>query len=71
MEALLFMFNSMLIVLVAFMGLRDDSRPPGTPHTSLFRLRDKPDAPAKPVPKTQPATAAGWAEWDRPGRPPL
>jgi len=36
-EALLFLLNSIAVVVMAFMGLRDDRRRPGTPQTSVFR----------------------------------
>jgi hypothetical protein len=39
-EALLLMLNSIAVLIVAYMGLRDDRRPPGTPQTSLFRTFD-------------------------------
>lgn len=29
-----------MMVVVIYMGLRDDRRPPGTPMTSLFRMTD-------------------------------
>jgi hypothetical protein len=40
MEALLFMLNSIAVLIVAYMGLRDDRRRPGTPQTSFFRTFD-------------------------------
>ncbi len=72
MEALLFMLNSIAIVLMVFMGLRDDRRPPGAPHTSLFRMRDE---PAEALTKSHggaavapgPAEGPSWADWERPG----
>ncbi len=44
MEALLFLLNSIAIVVVVYMGLRDDRRPPGTPQASVFRTIDDGDA---------------------------
>ena len=64
MEALLFMFNSMAIVVMVFMGLRDDKAPPGTPHTSIFRMRDRP-VPAKSA-ATPEVREPGWADWNTP-----
>ncbi len=73
MEALLFMLNSITIVLMVFMGLRDDRRPANAPHTSIFRMRDVPaggaarpnsrgaDAPDLPE-------APDWADWEQAGR---
>ena len=34
------MLDCFVVVLLVFMGLRDDRRAPGEPHTSLFRMRD-------------------------------
>ncbi len=50
------MLDSLAVVLLVFMGLRDDRLAPGTPHTSLFRMRDiaaekmevEPEPPAPP-----------------------
>ena len=57
---MIFMLDSLVVVLMVFMGLRDDRRPPGEPHTSLFRMRaDVAEAPAPPAPDAAPA----WAEW--------
>jgi len=36
-EALLFLLNSIAVVAMVVMGLRDDRRRPGTPQTSIFR----------------------------------
>ncbi len=51
MEALLFMLNSFAMVVMIYMGLRDDRRPPGTPRTSVFRMTEdgvlRPDQAAK------------------------
>lgn len=72
MEALLFMLNSIAVVLMVFMGLRDDRKPPGAPHTSLFRMRDEPAGTAATV-RVAAAEAPGhadrpdWADWDRAG----
>ena len=60
MEALLFMFNSLAIVLMAYMGLRDDRRAPGAPHTSIFRMRDH-----APAATTATAEAETWASWEQ------
>ncbi len=75
MEALLFMLNSIAVVLMVFMGLRDDRLPPGMPHTSLFRLRDEPVAAAAkpPIPEMPAASdpaGSAWADWDRAGSRP-
>lgn len=40
MEALLFMVNSLIMVLMVFQGLRDDRRAAGAPAKSIFRTRD-------------------------------
>ena len=37
MEALLFLLNSIVVVAMVIMGLRDDRRRPGTPQTSVLR----------------------------------
>ena len=59
---MIFMLDSLVIVLMVFMGLRDDRRPPGEPHTSLFRMRtDVTEAPAHPA--QEPDAAPAWAEW--------
>jgi hypothetical protein len=50
-EALLFTFSSVLMVVLAYMAWHDDRRPPGTPPTNIFRTADKATAPeiaAKP-----------------------
>ena len=58
---MIFMLDSLVIVLMVFMGLRDDRRPPGEPHTSLFRMRT--DAAEAPAPQAEPNAAPAWAEW--------
>ena len=59
---MIFMLDSLVIVLMVFMGLRDDRRPPGEPHTSLFRMRT--DATEAPAPRaTAPDASPAWAEW--------
>lgn len=40
MEALLLTLNGVVMIMVVYMGLRDDRRPPGDPMTSLFRMRE-------------------------------
>ena len=40
MEALLFLIDGLAFVLVVYMGLRDDRRPPGAPMTSFFRMTE-------------------------------
>ncbi len=40
MEALLFLIDGLVFVLMVYMGLRDDRRPPGTPMTSFFRMTE-------------------------------
>jgi len=45
MEALMLVCDSVAIVLIVYMGLRDDRRPKGAPQTSLFRMRE-PEVPA-------------------------
>ncbi len=72
MEALLFMLNSMAIVLMVFMGLRDDRRPPGVPHTSFFRMRDEPVKSAAPPHSVDTVVSEmgdrpSWAEWEQAG----
>ncbi len=67
------MLNSIAVVLMVFMGLRDDRRPAGSPHTSLFRMRDVPVKDAAKIgrPRTSapdPAGMPGWADWDQAGR---
>ena len=67
------MLNSIAIVLMVFMGLRDDRRPPNAPHTSIFRMRDVPDTGAGKLDgrgEAEPDVAAGpgWADWDQAGR---
>ncbi len=61
MEALLFMLDSIVIVVMVYMGLRDDRRPPSAPSTSLFRFRDQ---PAELMGRARPAQAVhrpiGW-----------
>ncbi len=64
-EALLFMLNSAVMILMVYMGLRDDRRAPGMLHTSLFRTRDEAGQPDAVAPAHEDG-AAGWAEWDRP-----
>jgi len=39
-EALLLLLDGMAMVVVIYMGLRDDRRVPGTPATSLFRMTE-------------------------------
>ncbi len=58
MEALLFMFDALVMVALVFMGLRDDRRAPGAPMTSLFRTRDE------DTPRTAAAPSAAAAPWD-------
>jgi hypothetical protein len=40
MEAFLFLVDSIVVLILVYMGLRDDRRPPGTPQASLFRTFD-------------------------------
>lgn len=40
MEALLLLLDGVMMVVVIYMGLRDDRRVPGTPLTSLFRMTE-------------------------------
>ena len=43
----MFMLDCAVIVVMVYMGLRDDRRSARTPATSIFRTRDLPgDAPA-------------------------
>ena len=58
---MIFMLDSLVVVLMVFMGLRDDRRPPGEPHTSLFRMRT--DAAEPPAPPAASDAAPAWAEW--------
>jgi len=46
MEALLFLLNSVAVVVMVYMGLRDDRRLLGTPQTSVFRTTE--DGAAQP-----------------------
>ncbi len=66
---MIFMLDSLVIVLMMFMGLRDDRRPPGEPHTSLFRMRTD-AADASPPQAASPDAAPAWAEWLTETRPP-
>ncbi len=43
----MFVCDSFAIVLIVYMGLRDDRRSKGTPQTSLFRMRDLEVPPAR------------------------
>lgn len=52
------MFDSLVVIVVVFMGLRDDRRAPGTPQTSLFRTTDDDPAPT--------AAARSLGEWEQP-----
>lgn len=40
MEALLLLLDGVMMIVVIYMGLRDDCRVPGTPMTSLFRMTE-------------------------------
>ena len=40
MESLLLTLDGVMMVVVIYMGLRDDRRPPGTRLKSLFRMRE-------------------------------
>jgi hypothetical protein len=33
------MFNAIAMILLVYMGWRDERRPPGSPPTSIFRTR--------------------------------
>ena len=44
MESLLFLLNSIAIVVLVVMGLRDDRRKPGAPARSYFRFIKEDDA---------------------------
>jgi hypothetical protein len=51
-ESLLFMLNSIAVVVMVYMALRDERRPPGTPQTSVFRtLEDNAISPPAPAAK--------------------
>ena len=39
-ESLLLTLDGVMMVLVIYMGMRDDRRPPGTPLKSLFRMTE-------------------------------
>ncbi len=43
MESLLFLLNSVAIVVLVVMGLRDDRRKPGAPAKSYFRYTKEDD----------------------------
>lgn len=63
METLLLVLNSLLVVLVAFMGIRDERRPAGTPRTSLFRTVDgdaAPSTPSEPDQRWRSRAGKGW-----------
>lgn len=49
MESLLFVFNGIAVVLLVFMGIKDDRRAPGARQISIFRYKD---TVAKPPPPT-------------------
>lgn len=55
MESLLFLFNSAAVVILVFMGFRDERRKSGTPATSYFRYaEDKKEASSKPSKAVRP-----------------
>ena len=56
------MLDSFAMILLVFMGLRDDRLAPGEPQKSLFRTRDTDAGTVKPMP-ANPAWA--WEETDR------
>ncbi len=62
MEALLFLINSLVIVVMVFQGLRDDRRAAGAPATSIFRTRDLTAArkAIQPMPDTQEMPPDPW-----------
>lgn len=43
MESLLFLLNSIAVVVLVIMGLRDDRRKPGAPAKSYFRYIEEGD----------------------------
>ena len=47
MESLLLTLDGLMMVVVIYMGLRDDGRPPGTPLKSLFRMRESGTRPVE------------------------
>ena len=55
MEALTLLLDCIVVLLLVYMGMRDERRRPGTPATSLFRAID---ADPVPRPKTTPGQAA-------------
>lgn len=63
MESLLFMLNSIAVVALIVMSLRDDRRDPEDPHTSFFRMT--PAAAPDPVktPPAAPGEPPAWADW--------
>lgn len=38
MEALLLMLDGIAMLVLVYMGLRDERAPPGAPHRSVFRM---------------------------------
>jgi hypothetical protein len=52
-EALLFMVDCAVIVVMVYMGLRDDRRSARAPATSLFRTRDRAGAAQTGLPRGQ------------------
>ena len=55
-ESLLFAFNGIAVLLLVFMGIKDDRRRPGTPQISIFRYKDT-------VAKPTEAPTAAKAPW--------
>lgn len=60
MEAFTLLCDVVAIVLVVYMGWRDDGRAPGTPQTSLFRTLDE----AATIPGATPKQKS----WQRQGK---
>jgi hypothetical protein len=59
-EALLFILDSFAMVIVVYMALRDDRRPPGAPQTSIFRTFD--DKTIERPQTAAPTTSSKWRD---------
>jgi hypothetical protein len=44
-ESLLFVLDTLIVLLLVFWTVRNDRRPPGTPSRGLFRYRPGAEAP--------------------------
>jgi hypothetical protein len=58
-EALMFLLDSVVMVVMVYMGLRDDRRPKRAAQTSIFRMRDTPlDRETRRAPFAEPPPSA-------------